>query len=69
MIDMVLQYTLQKMTGFDEVVTLFFSCELCINMYSGVCISQLVQRKFSDIQQAMKENFQNEKIQTLMYFK
>ena len=53
----------------NEVVTLFFVCVIFIYMYNGVCCGKLDQRTFSDIQQAMKENIQNEKIPTLLYFK
>ena len=38
-------------------------------MYDGVCVGQLNQRTFSDIQQAIKEDIQNVKIQPILYFK
>ena len=33
-------------------------------MYNGVCCGKLDQRTFSDIQQAIKEEIQNEKLHT-----
>ena len=46
----------------------YFFEGLSVYMYNGVCISKLDQRTFSDIQQAMKGNIQNEKIAPYLYF-
>ena len=53
----------------NEIVTLLFVCVLFIYMYAGVCVGQLNQRTFSDIQLAIKEDIQNVKIQPILYFK
>ena len=42
-------------------------CDLYIHVYTGVCCGKLDQGTFSDIQQAIKGEIQNEKLHTLIF--